>query len=78
MNGVVLFTDTKWTGFPIYDAQVGTTGMGLVEVDPDRPYTLGQQVEFAVMSFWGTTPWQNGVITNIVDSYITISGTGTA
>jgi hypothetical protein len=77
MNRVVLLTETKWMGFPIYDAQVGTYGMGIVEMNPNAPYVLGQPVQFAVVSTWGTTPWQNGVITNIVDSFITVSGTGT-
>lgn len=75
MNGVILFTDTKWTGFPVYDAQVGTYGMGLVEMNPDRPYALGQSVQFAVLSSYGTTPWQNGVISNIVDGQVTVTGT---
>jgi hypothetical protein len=78
MNGVVLFTDTKWTGFPVYDAQVGTYGMGLVEMNPDRPYQIGQQVQFAVYSMMGTIPWQNGVITDIIDGLITVTGSGTS
>jgi hypothetical protein len=77
MNGVVLHTDTKWPGFPIYDAQVGTYGMSLVEMNPDSPYAIGQQVQFAVLATYGTTPWQDGFIANIVDTYITVTGSGT-
>jgi hypothetical protein len=75
MNGVVLQTDTKWTGFPIYDAQVGTYGMGLVEMNPGPPFTEGQQVQFAVLGSFGTIPWQNGVIGPTVDSQIYVYGT---
>lgn len=75
MNGVILQTDTKWAGFPFYDAQVGTIGMALVEVDPPTGFVEGQLVQFAVLASWGTTPWQNGVIENIEDGRVFIAGT---
>lgn len=79
MNVVVLHTDTKWSGFPIYDAQVGTYGMSLVEMDPDSPYVVGQQVQFAVLASFGTTPWQDGSIANIEPGFVTVAiGTGTS
>jgi hypothetical protein len=75
MDGVILQTDTKWAGFPIYDAQVGTYGMALVETDPASGFVLGQSVQFAVLASFGTTPWQNGVITNVEDGRVFIAGT---
>lgn len=75
MNGVVLFTDTKWAGQPFYDAQVGTYGMGLVEVNPPSGFTPGQPVQFAILGLPGTIPWQNGVIGPIVNGQVTIYGT---
>jgi hypothetical protein len=71
---VVLHTETKWCGFPIYDAQVGTNGMSIVEMNPDRPYFIGQQVQFAVLATYGTTPWQDGFVSYITDSQVTVTG----
>jgi hypothetical protein len=75
MDGVILQTDTKWAGMPFYDAQSGTVGMALVEVDPPSGFAPGQLVQFAVLASYGTTPWQNGVITNVEDGRVFIAGT---
>ncbi|MGE0406972.1 MAG: hypothetical protein AB7O65_11785 [Candidatus Korobacteraceae bacterium] len=75
MDGVILQTDTKWAGFPFYDAQVGTYGQATVEVNPPSGFVEGQAVQFAITAAWGTTPWQNGVVTDIEDGRVFISGT---
>jgi hypothetical protein len=83
MNGIVLKTDSKWQDHPFYDAQVGTVGMCLVEVDPDRNYYVNQPVQFAILGNVpgetnGTTPWQDGVVSNISEGWVSIfAGTGT-
>ena len=75
MDGIVIYTDTKWSGFPYYDAQVGTNGMCLIEVDPPDNFTEGQNVQFAVLAGWGTTPWQNGVVSSVTEGFVTVVGT---
>lgn len=75
MDGVILHTDSKWAGFPIYEAQVGTYGMALVETDPASGFSQGQSMQFAVLASWGTTPWQNGVVTDVEDGLVFIAGT---
>jgi hypothetical protein len=75
MDGVILQTDTKWAGFPIYDGQVGTYGMALIETVPPSGFVEGQSVQFAILASNGTTPWQNGVVTNVEDGRVFIAGT---
>lgn len=84
MNGIVLKTDSKWFGKPIYDAQVGTYGMCLVEMDPESGFYVGQAVQFAVLgnvpgTTDGMTSWQDGIVTNLGENQVFVfAGTGTS
>lgn len=76
---IAIDLSSKWSGFPIYDAQTGTYGCCLVRTNPASGFTQGQVIAVAELgnvpgNSDGFLQWQAGTITAIRDGRVFVEG----
>jgi len=76
---LIIDLSSKWSGFPIYQAQSGSYGCCLVQTNPASGFAQDQIIAVAELGNVmgdsnGFTQWQEGTVTEIRDGRVFLDG----